>query len=201
MEDWNVRPPPLSLWSRPDWTTKHIEVAEKHGHVEQKQTTSHQEDERVVSNYLMEENHDCFNDFSDIMTSYPDITTMLDDVPEDEPNTTQPNCENTNLTSQTLDGLFDMDISSPVISSNNSTSESRLSLQCIQHGPHPGFGPPHNAYASYPYGPGVGFGLPQPGHYVYPGSTSNYSRPNYGQPEFTSQEYIWPPGTTPPHHR
>ncbi|KAK1431111.1 hypothetical protein QVD17_14349 [Tagetes erecta] len=204
LEDWNRKPPPLSLWSRPDWTTKHIEVAEKHGHIEKKPISSHLEDERVVSNYLMEETHDCFNDFSDIMTSYPDITTMLDDVPEDEPNTTQPDCENTNLTSQTLDDLFDMDISSPVISSNNSTSKLRPSLPCIQHGPHPGFGPPHNVYASYPYGPSVGFGYPQPGHYAnydYPGSTSNYSQPNHRQPDFTSQEYIWPPGTTPPNHR
>ncbi|PWA62622.1 zinc finger, RING/FYVE/PHD-type, Methyltransferase, trithorax [Artemisia annua] len=33
IEDWNNKPPPLSLWSRPDWTTKHKAIAKERGHV------------------------------------------------------------------------------------------------------------------------------------------------------------------------
>ncbi|KAL2316694.1 hypothetical protein Fmac_030570 [Flemingia macrophylla] len=33
MDQTNVRPPLLSLWSHPDWTTKHMVIAEEHGHV------------------------------------------------------------------------------------------------------------------------------------------------------------------------
>lgn len=32
IEDWNRDPPPLYLWSRPDWTAKHRAIAEQHGH-------------------------------------------------------------------------------------------------------------------------------------------------------------------------
>ncbi|KAL2523748.1 Protein ENHANCED DOWNY MILDEW 2 [Abeliophyllum distichum] len=32
MEDWNVNPPPLCLWSRPDWAAKHKAIAQQHGH-------------------------------------------------------------------------------------------------------------------------------------------------------------------------
>ncbi|XP_074310871.1 protein ENHANCED DOWNY MILDEW 2 [Silene latifolia] len=35
MEDWNVVPPILYLWSRHDWTTKHKAVAKEHGHLEE----------------------------------------------------------------------------------------------------------------------------------------------------------------------
>ncbi|GJN12824.1 hypothetical protein PR202_ga31138 [Eleusine coracana subsp. coracana] len=32
MDQWNVSPPPLYLWSHPDWTQKHRKIAEGHGH-------------------------------------------------------------------------------------------------------------------------------------------------------------------------
>jgi hypothetical protein len=32
VEGWNASAPPLYLWSRPDWTTKHKKVAEEHNH-------------------------------------------------------------------------------------------------------------------------------------------------------------------------
>jgi len=32
MDQWNVSPPPLYLWSHPDWTQKHRRIAEEHGH-------------------------------------------------------------------------------------------------------------------------------------------------------------------------
>lgn len=34
MDQWNVYPPPLYLWSHPDWTEKHKKIAEKYGHTE-----------------------------------------------------------------------------------------------------------------------------------------------------------------------
>ncbi|KAJ6826809.1 protein ENHANCED DOWNY MILDEW 2-like isoform X2 [Iris pallida] len=33
MEQWNLKPPPLYLWSRRDWTSNHKAIASKHGHV------------------------------------------------------------------------------------------------------------------------------------------------------------------------
>ncbi|KAL5731754.1 hypothetical protein ACHQM5_004454 [Ranunculus cassubicifolius] len=33
MEQWNATPPPLYLWSRPDWTPEHKTIAIEHGHV------------------------------------------------------------------------------------------------------------------------------------------------------------------------
>lgn len=33
MDQWNLRAPPLTLWSRHDWTAKHKTIAEKHGHL------------------------------------------------------------------------------------------------------------------------------------------------------------------------
>ncbi|KAI3673839.1 hypothetical protein L6452_39969 [Arctium lappa] len=32
MDQWNNTPPPLYLWSRPDWTSKHRAIAQQHGH-------------------------------------------------------------------------------------------------------------------------------------------------------------------------
>ena len=92
LEQWNNETPPLYLWSRPDWTAKHKAVAQRHGHVfkhcrsfkEQEEThTEGRKVETTVSNYLMEENHDCYGDFSSLMNGYGDISRILDDVPED----------------------------------------------------------------------------------------------------------------------
>ncbi|KAM7279882.1 hypothetical protein ACFE04_007016 [Oxalis oulophora] len=33
MDQWNVKPPVLYLWSRRDWASKHKSIAEKHGHL------------------------------------------------------------------------------------------------------------------------------------------------------------------------
>ncbi|XP_076902369.1 protein ENHANCED DOWNY MILDEW 2-like [Bidens hawaiensis] len=207
LEDWNVKPPPLSLWSRPDWTAKYKEVAQEHGHIEQRQTTPDQQAEKVLSNDLMEENLDCFNDLSNIMTRYPELLGAA-----------EPNSEHTNLTTHTLHDMADMDLSSPVASSSNSRSEPiRVDPSCIQHEPHPGFGPPLYAYTSDPYGTGVGFGYHQSGHhasYGYPYGQFSHAQPditshhgqfsypgsssNYGHPDSTSEANIRPPGTTPP---
>ncbi|XP_057955272.1 protein ENHANCED DOWNY MILDEW 2-like isoform X3 [Malania oleifera] len=62
LKDWNVNPPPLYLWSRPDWTAKHKAIAQKHGHIikEQADTDAEKINFETVSNYRMEENHDCY---------------------------------------------------------------------------------------------------------------------------------------------
>ncbi|KAI3702614.1 hypothetical protein L6452_28361 [Arctium lappa] len=240
LDDWNTVSPPLSLWSRPDWTAKHQAVAEKHSHV--KKQNQHEGGERVVSNYLMEENHDCYGDFSE----YRDISTILDDVPEapagggqpppagDNPSAT--NNEDINMISDTgihiqenlddtagMDTSSDMDVSSPVTSSTNSQSGSRLNPPFIQpsHPEHyPGVDPPQYANASVPHGSSVGFWYPQLGFDAFPSHhgqggfiptsmqppSANYTYghpiyPTYNQPDFTSEPNIWPPGTMPPDHR
>ncbi|CAL5390360.1 unnamed protein product [Camellia sinensis] len=56
LEDWNVNPPPLFLWSRPDWTAKHKAIAQQVGHSSRVLEDSHLEDhcEKPVSDYPME---------------------------------------------------------------------------------------------------------------------------------------------------
>ncbi|XP_043691278.1 protein ENHANCED DOWNY MILDEW 2-like isoform X2 [Telopea speciosissima] len=43
MDQWNVKPPLLSLWSRPDWTARHREIALKQGHISKEQRRSSME--------------------------------------------------------------------------------------------------------------------------------------------------------------
>lgn len=37
MEQWNLSPPPLYLWSRADWTVKHKRIAARNGHIVEEQ--------------------------------------------------------------------------------------------------------------------------------------------------------------------
>ncbi|XAR55303.1 Histone-lysine N-methyltransferase [Bertholletia excelsa] len=86
IEQWNLEPPPLYLWSRPDWTARHKTIARSHGHLPKEQEEACVEPwnaGKVISNYLMEENLDAFGDFSDIMSGYSDLSGILDDAPED----------------------------------------------------------------------------------------------------------------------
>ncbi|KAK4437532.1 protein ENHANCED DOWNY MILDEW 2 [Sesamum alatum] len=78
MEQWNLKPPPLYLWSRPDWTNQHKVIAQEHGHLIKNQNI-----ENAVFNYLMEETEDCYADFSSIADGYGDINCMLEDLPDD----------------------------------------------------------------------------------------------------------------------
>lgn len=80
LDQWNLNPPPLYLWSRPDWTSRHREIASCYGQIRSDQyVTSPCE---TVSNYLMEDNHDCYSDFSNIMKGYKDVSGILADLPE-----------------------------------------------------------------------------------------------------------------------
>ncbi|KAF7144770.1 hypothetical protein RHSIM_Rhsim04G0045900 [Rhododendron simsii] len=86
LDQWNQVTPPLYLWSRPDWTAEHRAIAQRHGHLPKEQEAAHTKGENsrtTISNYLMEENHECYNNFSSIMNSYGDISRILDDIPED----------------------------------------------------------------------------------------------------------------------
>ncbi|KAG9148294.1 hypothetical protein Leryth_012239 [Lithospermum erythrorhizon] len=77
MNQWNFSAPPLYLWSRSDWTARHRAIAQKNDHIEGNNYTS-----PPVSNYLMEEKHDCYGDFSGIFSGCSDINKLLDDVSE-----------------------------------------------------------------------------------------------------------------------
>ncbi|XP_049348518.1 protein ENHANCED DOWNY MILDEW 2-like isoform X1 [Solanum verrucosum] len=81
MEQWNIVSPPLYLWSRPDWTAKHKAVAMQHGHIRKSEAEGNIVN-TGITNYLMQETHDCYGDFSDILTSCGDISSLLDDIPE-----------------------------------------------------------------------------------------------------------------------
>ncbi|XP_027127336.2 protein ENHANCED DOWNY MILDEW 2-like isoform X2 [Coffea arabica] len=92
IEQWNAETPPLYLWSRPDWTVKHKAIAREHGHISMELDVDRIREINVepsVSNYLMEDQHDWYHDFSSVMKGYSDITSMLDDLP-DEFDGTQP---------------------------------------------------------------------------------------------------------------
>jgi hypothetical protein len=74
MDQWNMRTPPLSLWSRRDFTAKHKDIAQKHGHLSKQPEVSSE----------MEKNH-----HEDIMHNHPtddhdhcgDISMLIDDLP------------------------------------------------------------------------------------------------------------------------
>ncbi|CAO2188932.1 unnamed protein product [Urochloa humidicola] len=57
IDQWNVNPPPLYLWSRPDWTQKHRRIAEEHGHSTSKSGRSGTRKETYMSentNFVVE---------------------------------------------------------------------------------------------------------------------------------------------------
>ncbi|KAA8523611.1 hypothetical protein F0562_010034 [Nyssa sinensis] len=54
MDQWNLIPPPLYLWSRADWTAKHKEIAQQHGHSTRVREGSHLEEnhyEMLLNNF------------------------------------------------------------------------------------------------------------------------------------------------------
>ncbi|KAL8473920.1 hypothetical protein ACS0TY_029992 [Phlomoides rotata] len=81
IEQWNLDPPPLYLWSRPDWTPKHKQIAMEQGHL--KEENQKMKKHHCSGNYLMEENQDCYGDFSSVADGYTDINRILEDIPDD----------------------------------------------------------------------------------------------------------------------
>ncbi|XP_061360952.1 protein ENHANCED DOWNY MILDEW 2 isoform X2 [Gastrolobium bilobum] len=60
IEQWNVKPPPLYLWSRPDWTDKHMVIAQEHGHLFSQHEVLKTEsfnDEKSPASHTMDGNH------------------------------------------------------------------------------------------------------------------------------------------------
>ncbi|KAM6572084.1 hypothetical protein CsatA_016164 [Cannabis sativa] len=61
LEDWNLKAPPLYLWSRRDWTLRHNEIAIQHGHIVLQQL--HLVGNKV-RNHPEEEGYDFYQDYS-----------------------------------------------------------------------------------------------------------------------------------------
>ncbi|KMS99095.1 hypothetical protein BVRB_3g066930 [Beta vulgaris subsp. vulgaris] len=78
LSQWNKITPPLYLWSRPDWTRKHREIANSCGQLQLPGEFS----QPPTWNYLLEEQHDCYDDFSNLINMYDNLPSMLDDVPD-----------------------------------------------------------------------------------------------------------------------
>ncbi|KAK6238637.1 hypothetical protein QUC31_004106 [Theobroma cacao] len=86
LEQWNVKAPPLYLWSRNDWTGWHRAIAQEHGHAYAYKYNGEEEmvgnEEEDGYNYLMEEKHDCYGDFSKDVNACGGISSIFDGVPE-----------------------------------------------------------------------------------------------------------------------
>ncbi|KHN47582.1 PHD finger-containing protein [Glycine soja] len=80
LEDWNLKPPPLYLWSRPDWTTKHREIAQKHCHIKEEYDVH--VNGKEVKNYLMEENHECYQNCRGLHVP-GNVLSIFDGIPND----------------------------------------------------------------------------------------------------------------------
>ncbi|XP_050874338.1 protein ENHANCED DOWNY MILDEW 2 isoform X1 [Lathyrus oleraceus] len=79
LEDWNLKPPPLYLWSRPDWSRRHIEIAQIHCHIKH---DAYNNKVQEMSNYLMEENLDCYMEYRGLHAP-GNFLSIFDGVPDD----------------------------------------------------------------------------------------------------------------------
>ncbi|XP_015941556.1 protein ENHANCED DOWNY MILDEW 2 isoform X1 [Arachis duranensis] len=77
MEQWNLTSPPLSLWSRPDWTDKHMEVAQKHGHLLSLHEVSRMES---FNNQNSRAGHSMDGNFADDDMLVDDLLVSTDDL-------------------------------------------------------------------------------------------------------------------------
>ena len=69
MEQWNLRAPPLSLWSRHDFTAKHKDIAQKHGHLSQQLEESEMEKNHPEDNESHKESSPCSSNDRGILES------------------------------------------------------------------------------------------------------------------------------------
>ncbi|PON48472.1 Cdk-activating kinase assembly factor [Parasponia andersonii] len=76
LEDWNLKAPPLYLWSRRDWTPRHKEIAEQHGHIFQQKLLVGGNN---VNNYVMGKYYDFDQNYYYFYSS-GDIPCTLDRV-------------------------------------------------------------------------------------------------------------------------
>jgi hypothetical protein len=130
LEDWNLKPPPLYLWSRIDWTARHTAIAQEHGHICKEQLEMCLEGSNA-ENYLMDEKHDRYWDYTGLPPP-GDTCSILDDgqstinvmngmqfVGRSETET-QRTCYG-EIHPETEDMCIDMEISSPINSPVNRT--------------------------------------------------------------------------------
>ncbi|KAG4174938.1 hypothetical protein ERO13_A11G151300v2 [Gossypium hirsutum] len=85
LEQWNVKAPPLYLWSRHDWTARHKAIARERHHAYDwlEELPGNGENAKEVEfNYLMQDKHDCYGDFSKDVYACGGISSILDGVPE-----------------------------------------------------------------------------------------------------------------------
>ncbi|PPD67415.1 hypothetical protein GOBAR_DD35708 [Gossypium barbadense] len=85
LEQWNVKAPPLYLWSRHDWTARHKAIAREQHHAYDwlEELPGNGENAKEVEfNYLMQDKHDCYGDFSKDVYACGGISSILDCVPE-----------------------------------------------------------------------------------------------------------------------
>ncbi|OVA09237.1 zinc finger protein [Macleaya cordata] len=93
MEQWNLKPPLLYLWSRSDWTERHKEIALKEGHIALKEghvSTEQKElrlEEQQNEAELLEQPmdispvHDYYGDISKLINEYGDESNPINDLP------------------------------------------------------------------------------------------------------------------------
>ncbi|KAK9074084.1 hypothetical protein SSX86_006681 [Deinandra increscens subsp. villosa] len=172
LDDWNVKPPPLSLWSRPDWTAKHIQVAEKHSHiVHQKQNEPHTLDGVV--------DMDLSSDLGPVASS------------------TNPLCNQPSYLGQSSGFVPPHDATTSVQYGNYGPG-----IGYTQSGQHANYGFPGSTFyhgqPNYGY-PGSTYYYGQQPNSAYPPSSSIHlqgpTSTIHSRPDFTSM------GTTPPNHR
>ncbi|KAL5804012.1 hypothetical protein ACOSQ3_030812 [Xanthoceras sorbifolium] len=73
MDQWNLVSPPLSLWSRHDWTAKHKAIAEKNGHINREHEGSNLEKNSNETRIIDQHMEDDSGQYGD--------TSMLTDLP------------------------------------------------------------------------------------------------------------------------
>lgn len=77
MEQWNNTPPPLYLWSRQDWTTKHKNIAQRQGHIPNVQGPP-QSNEKKPESGLATVNNEISNDVPTTLIDAPVVNEVED---------------------------------------------------------------------------------------------------------------------------
>ncbi|XP_019453792.1 PREDICTED: protein ENHANCED DOWNY MILDEW 2-like isoform X2 [Lupinus angustifolius] len=103
LEDWNVDPPPLYLWSRPDWTAWHRKIAQKYSHIRENYDVHGKG--KDIKNYLMEENHDCYQNYLGLHEP-DDFSSIFDGVPDDSVDIAHLVGQTSNISSQLKETVF-----------------------------------------------------------------------------------------------
>ncbi|MED6222000.1 hypothetical protein PIB30_060170 [Stylosanthes scabra] len=114
LEDWNNKTPPLYLWSRSDWSARHRAIALQHCHIKDKY--DHVNSKGIdMKNYLMEENHDCYQDYPGLHAP-GDFLSIFDGVPDDNSGATPEEGATSNACLPVIEAermVIDMELSTP----------------------------------------------------------------------------------------